>query len=80
VDATDPADIVLVCQRIIDAFKTAFDLDGGPLWSSVSVGAAVFPNHGEDQDALYKSSDQALYAAKAAGRNTWRICRSGEQG
>ncbi len=72
-DVTDPADLIPLCQRIIDAFESRFDFAGESVWSTVSVGVAVFPDHGADQDALYRAADVALYAAKNGGRNTWRL-------
>lgn len=33
-----------------------------------SVGVAMFPQHGKDMKALIQAADQALYAAKAAGK------------
>jgi len=36
---------------------------------TASLGIALFPDHGEDTDALLRVSDMALYAAKGAGRN-----------
>lgn len=44
-----------------------------PLRVTVSVGAAVFPRHGETPAALLAAADTALYAAKHAGRDTWRV-------
>lgn len=43
--------------------------NGAPLRTSVSIGVAFFPQHGKDADALFKSADEALYKAKANGRN-----------
>lgn len=42
---------------------------------SLSIGLAIFPTHGSTPEALFKCADQALYQAKAAGRNRtvlWR--------
>jgi diguanylate cyclase (GGDEF)-like protein/PAS domain S-box-containing protein len=36
---------------------------------TVSIGVAAFPQHGEEIGALIQAVDQALYAAKRAGRN-----------
>jgi GGDEF domain-containing protein len=41
-----------------------------------SLGFAIFPGDGDSQEALYKSADLALYAAKRAGRNTWEPYRA----
>lgn len=39
----------------------------GPI--TLSVGIAMFPEHGDDWHAVLQAADTALYAAKAAGRN-----------
>ena len=40
---------------------------------SVSAGIAIYPTHGTKPQDLIKQSDTALYAAKKAGRNCWRV-------
>ncbi len=44
-----------------------------PIHLTVSAGGAVFPHHGLQASALLQRADQALYDAKRAGRDTWRI-------
>lgn len=44
---------------------------------TVSLGAAIFPNHGADAKALLRSADMALYAAKGAGRNQTMVASFG---
>lgn len=39
---------------------------------SASIGAAIH-RAGESHEQLYKRADVALYEAKRAGRNTWRL-------
>ena len=39
------------------------------LSATLSVGVASFPDHGATRDELIRAADQALYAAKNAGRN-----------
>ncbi len=50
---------------------------GHELPVSASLGVAVFPEHGSDASQLLRSADNALYAAKADGRDCWRFA-SGE--
>jgi diguanylate cyclase (GGDEF)-like protein len=40
-----------------------------PLRVTVSAGVAVYPDHGADVNALLRAADEALYAAKGAGRD-----------
>jgi diguanylate cyclase (GGDEF)-like protein len=44
---------------------------------TASLGVALFPQHGEDPDDLLRAADEALYAAKGAGRN--RVVLSGAE-
>jgi two-component system cell cycle response regulator len=43
---------------------------------SVSIGIAVYPDHGAGAEELLDAADDALYAAKAAGRDTYRLAVS----
>lgn len=40
---------------------------------TVSIGVSVFPRNGQAAGALVRAADEALYAAKAAGRDQWRM-------
>lgn len=48
----------------------------GSVSLSLSIGVAVYPEHGADGEALCNAADQAMYRAKQAGRN--RVCPAGE--
>lgn len=50
---------------------------GGPLPKvTISAGVAVYPTHGTDPTSLIKQADVALYEAKKAGRNCWRLAEA----
>lgn len=43
--------------------------DGRTVNLTMSVGVAIFPDHGSDAPSLIAAADQAMYRAKASGRN-----------
>jgi diguanylate cyclase (GGDEF)-like protein/putative nucleotidyltransferase with HDIG domain len=57
----------LVSERLLAAVEQAFEDD--PAGLTFSFGVATFPDHGRSADAVLEAADQALYAAKALGRN-----------
>jgi diguanylate cyclase (GGDEF)-like protein/PAS domain S-box-containing protein len=64
-----------VAQRIVEAVRLPLVLDALTLQLSTSIGVGIhFP--ARDTKTLLELADQALYDAKAAGRDTWRV-RSG---
>lgn len=66
----DDQDVLLVALKIRHAMAEPFELPGGhTVHISCSVGMAIYPEHGDDELALSKSSDAALYHAKNKGRN-----------
>ena len=72
-DTVSTAAVDIVCARILEAFDASVFHQGKEMRASPSIGVALFPRDGATQDALYKSADLALYAAKAGGRHTWRF-------
>ena len=46
---------------------------GGELWLTVSIGVAVYPEHGDTPPQLVRAADQALYVAKSDGRDRFRV-------
>jgi two-component system, cell cycle response regulator len=71
---TDPEKACIVAERV-RAQLAAMPLslpDQGPLTLHVSIGVAACNATAPDLDALVTAADQALYTAKAAGRN--QVC------
>ncbi|MBY0237942.1 MAG: EAL domain-containing protein [Burkholderiaceae bacterium] len=60
-----------VAQNIITALRQPFRLDGGDGCVSASLGIALFPSDASDAAELLRHADQAMYAAKHAGRNRY---------
>ncbi|HIG92426.1 MAG TPA: diguanylate cyclase [Methylococcaceae bacterium] len=44
---------------------------------SISIGVALYPEHGETYDALIQHSDTAMYHVKNTGRNGYAFCSAG---
>ena len=62
-----------VAIKVIKAVSQPYVIDGRPVSITVSAGIGLYPVHGEDADTLMKSADVALYEAKRAGKNGYRI-------
>lgn len=65
--------VKVIANRILEALKPSFDLEGHYLHVSSSIGIAVFPDDGEDADTLLKNADAALYRVKERGRNDYEF-------
>ena len=62
-----------VVQDVLRELETPFDLGGGSVSHiSCSIGIVFYPQHTNNIEDLLKHADQAMYAAKDAGRN--RFC------
>jgi diguanylate cyclase (GGDEF)-like protein len=71
-NADNADEIERICMRIVNSFDKEVQFNGKRMTASTSVGVAVFPEDGDQEESLYKSADVALYEAKHSGRNTWR--------
>lgn len=72
---TIPEDIDIVARRLVTAASQPMDIDGHRCQVSVSIGVSIFPHHSDQGDLLIKFADTALYQAKDAGRNDYRLYR-----
>ncbi|MEW6765874.1 MAG: diguanylate cyclase [Pseudomonadota bacterium] len=64
-----------LARRVLYTLNTPFVLGGCHINISASIGAARWPEHGEDASALLDAADRAMYAAKHAGRGAFRLAQ-----
>jgi len=64
---TDQHEAFIVAERLRSRFADGFA--DQPVALTLSLGVATYPTHGMTADALLRASDEALYAAKALGRD-----------
>ena len=70
-------EVSALIAKIYSALRTPFECHGHRLSSDASIGVAMAPRDGNDPLGLLKSADLAMYAAKAAGRRTFRFFEGG---
>ncbi len=63
-------------KRLNDAIRTEFEDKGRKVGISCSIGISYFARDGIDYESLFKAADKALYEAKEAGKDCFRIYRS----
>ncbi len=63
------ADTELVANSIIDSIAHKYILDESEAFVSASIGIASYPNDADNTNDLMRFADQAMYQAKADGKN-----------
>ncbi len=63
----------IAADKILHALTQPFEVAGHRLEIAASIGVALYPEHAEEQNALLKCADMAMYAAKNSGRSTVRF-------
>src|SRR6476646_5870551 len=71
-----PADVTGLVTRVFDAIREPYECLGHQVTTDASIGIALAPQHGGDLDQILKNADLAMYAAKSAGRRTYRFFES----
>jgi len=71
ISSTD--DVTDLVDRVFAAIRMPYDCLGHQVTTDASIGIALAPRDGSDLDQILKNADLAMYAAKAAGRRTYRF-------
>jgi len=69
----EPDDVMKLVSRIFEAIRSPYECLGHHVTTDASIGIALAPQDGSDLDQILKRADLAMYAAKAAGRHTYRF-------
>jgi diguanylate cyclase (GGDEF)-like protein/PAS domain S-box-containing protein len=65
--------VAAAVQRMQEIFATPFQVDGRTVYSSASMGIALYPEDSHDASSLFRSADTAMYHAKNEGRAQYRF-------
>ena len=68
-DIDNAGSIERIARSIIATLCEPFALGPDEAFISASIGVTVYPDDARELDVLFKNADQAMYAAKNAGRN-----------
>jgi diguanylate cyclase (GGDEF)-like protein/PAS domain S-box-containing protein len=71
-DIVDPIDAARVAEKILDSLRQPFVIEEREIHVTASVGIAVYPEDGQDIDALLNNADTAMYRAKE-GRDNYSL-------
>jgi diguanylate cyclase (GGDEF)-like protein len=62
--ATDQQAVANLAQKIVNRIQVPCQLSVGEIRVQLSIGVALFPQHGETAESLIKAADTAMYLAK----------------
>lgn len=72
-DLTDQAQAEAACEAILKALEPAFQLGNYSHTAGASLGLAISDGYHITLDSIIKQADLAVYEAKKAGKNTYRV-------
>ena len=70
---TDKETSIRIAERIVSDLQMEFALSLGSAQIGGSIGMSLFPEDATQPVTLLKNADVAMYQAKGAGRNTYRL-------
>lgn len=70
---TSQESVATVVQRIMAIFSEPFEVEDRQIYTSASIGIAVYPDDSLDASTLFRCADTAMYQAKNDGRAQFRF-------
>jgi diguanylate cyclase (GGDEF)-like protein len=75
-EITEEHQVTTVAQNILSVLSHSMELNGHECRVTGSIGIAMFPDDGKDEQTLMKNADLAMYLAKSEGKNDIRFFSS----
>lgn len=72
-DAQRTDALLTVANKLVATGERPYWIGDRQYRMTLSIGASLYPDHAHDQAGLLAVADAAMYRAKAAGGNTWRV-------
>lgn len=72
-EVEQPEDAAITARRMLKAVAEAHSIDQHDLHVTTSIGVSVYPDDGENAEALIKNADTAMYQAKENGRQSYQF-------
>jgi len=72
-DVKLPPDVEIVARKILSVLACPISIHDQECTVTASIGVSLYPRDGEDAQALMKKADAAMYQAKEAGKNNYRL-------
>ena len=69
----DVRSIASMADKVVASFDEPLTITEGPISVSMSVGVALFPEHGCNSQELISRADEAMYLIKRTGKGAWRL-------
>lgn len=69
----DRGQVETVLNRVLERLRQPIALAGGEARIRASIGVAYAPDHGTEPQLLMRLADEALYEAKRAGKDCYRV-------
>jgi diguanylate cyclase (GGDEF)-like protein/PAS domain S-box-containing protein len=63
----------VVAKFLLQEFSKPLEIEGHKIVVGASIGVAVYPDHGEEADELWRSADTAMYRAKRTGGSRYLL-------
>jgi diguanylate cyclase (GGDEF)-like protein len=67
------ASVASVAEKIVGSVGEPYPIGAHTLYTTPSVGIAIYPEDGTDGESLMRNADAAMYHAKSAGRNNFQF-------
>jgi diguanylate cyclase (GGDEF)-like protein/PAS domain S-box-containing protein len=69
-------DLAAISRKLVESLHRPFHLQGRDVYVTASAGISLYPEDGEDGEALLRSADTAMYRAKERGRDNFQLFSS----